>query len=81
MEVSGEIQAPATFSSGKEPAVLICIGGLVSSSIGLDAAEKKLLPLSGIQLRYFGRATSRHTDWAIPASKLIEKEAKVKLKN
>jgi hypothetical protein len=40
MEVSGEIQDPAAFSSEKEPSVSTWIGGWVISSVGVDAAER-----------------------------------------
>jgi hypothetical protein len=50
--VSGQLHAPATLPSVKEPPVTHCVGGWVDPRAGLDGLEKrKFLTLLGLELR------------------------------
>jgi hypothetical protein len=54
MEVSGQLHAPAALHPGKEPGTH-WMGDLVNPRAGVDDMERrKILPLQGLELRYFG---------------------------
>jgi hypothetical protein len=60
--VSGQVYAPDLFTSGHRAPGTHWIGGWMDPRAGLDAVEKGLLPLPGIEPRSFGSWPSRYAD-------------------
>jgi hypothetical protein len=62
LEVSGQLHAPASITSGEEALGAHWIGGWVDPRAGLDYMEKRtFLTLPGLELRPHGRLARRQS--------------------